>query len=82
MSKKKVATMAIFGGMIIFAVKLYSWSISGSVALLSDALESVVNILASIMMSSSVWISENPLMKTIDMGIKKWKIFQVSLKVC
>jgi cation diffusion facilitator family transporter len=59
-SKKKVAATAIFGGVIIFAVKLYSWIISGSVALLSDALESVVNILASIMMFSSVWISERP----------------------
>ena len=60
MNKKIIAASAIVGGVLIFAVKLYAWWISGSVALLSDALESIVNILASIMMFASVVISEQP----------------------
>ena len=60
MNKKSTAASAIIGGVLIFAVKLYAWWISGSVALLSDALESVVNIIASVMMFASVLISEKP----------------------
>ncbi len=60
MNKRTTATAAIIGGILIFAVKLYAWWISNSVALFSDALESIVNILASMMMLASVLISEKP----------------------
>ena len=60
MDKKSTAASAIIGGVVILIVKLYAWWISGSVALLSDALESIVNILASVMMFASVLISEKP----------------------
>lgn len=60
MNKKTIAASAIIGGVLIFAIKIYAWWISGSVALLSDALESIVNILASIMMFASILISERP----------------------
>lgn len=60
MNKKTIAASAIIGGILIFAIKIYAWLISDSVALLSDALESIVNILASVMMFASVWISEQP----------------------
>jgi cation diffusion facilitator family transporter len=60
MDKRGIAATAIVGGMVIFGIKLYSYYISGSVALLSDALESIVNIVASIMMYMSIRISEQP----------------------
>lgn len=60
MDKRGIAATAIVGGVTIFGIKLYSYYISGSVALLSDALESIVNILASLMMYMSVRISEQP----------------------
>ncbi len=60
MDKRGMAVMAIVGGVTIFVIKLYSYRISGSVALLSDALESIVNIVASLMMYMSVRISERP----------------------
>lgn len=60
MDKRGIAAIAIVGGVAIFGIKLYSYYISGSVALLSDALESIINILASIMMYMSVRISEQP----------------------
>ena len=60
MNKKTIAASAIIGGVLIFAIKIYAWLISDSVALLSDALESIVNILASVMMFASIWISEQP----------------------
>ena len=45
---------------MIFALKLYTYYLSGSVALLSDALESIVNIIASLMMFISIRISAKP----------------------
>ena len=60
MDKRGIAATAIVGGVAIFGIKLYSYHISGSVALLSDALESIVNIVASIMMYMSIRISEQP----------------------
>ena len=58
MEKKQVALLALFCGIAIFGVKLVAYSISNSVALLSDALESIVNIAASGLMLFSVCVSE------------------------
>lgn len=60
MNKKQAAVVAIIGGVSILIIKLLAYLISNSVALLSDALESIVNIIASIIMLSSVAISERP----------------------
>jgi len=45
---------------VVFCIKLSAFFISGSVALLSDALESVVNIVASFLMFFSIRISGEP----------------------
>jgi cation diffusion facilitator family transporter len=58
MEKKQVALLAIFCGIAIFGIKLVAYFISNSVALLSDALESIVNIAASGLMLFSVCVSE------------------------
>jgi len=58
--KKKAALAAVVGGALVFSLKAYSWSISGSMALLSDAMESIVNLLASAMMYASVSIGDRP----------------------
>ncbi len=60
MDKRTVATVTVIGGLIIFGLKLLAFFVSGSIALLSDALESVVNIIAAIMMFISVRISAKP----------------------
>ena len=54
------ALVAVGGGIIVFVVKLGAWYISGSVALLLDALESIINIAASCLMLYSVYISGKP----------------------
>jgi len=58
--KRRAALTALAGGLFIFALKLVAWALSGSVALLSDALESIVNLVASGMMLISVIVSERP----------------------
>jgi len=60
MDNRGAALVAVGGGLIIFAVKLEAWYISGSVALLSDALESIINIVASCLMLYSVYVSGKP----------------------
>jgi cation diffusion facilitator family transporter len=49
-NKKQIAMLAIVGGIFIFVLKLLAYFTSNSVALLSDAMESIINIVASIMM--------------------------------
>src|SRR4030042_2688743 len=60
MKKKQAALVAIIGSIGIFGMKLFAYFLSNSVALLSDALESIVNIAASGLMLFSVHISEKP----------------------
>ncbi len=50
----------MIGGFVVFCLKLAAFFISGSVALLSDALESVVNIVASFLMFVCVRIAGTP----------------------
>jgi len=58
--KRSLAKLAVLGGLAVFSIKLVAYLISGSVALLSDALESIVNIVASVMMLASIHISMKP----------------------
>jgi len=60
MGKREAATAAVVGGLAIFTIKLLAYFMSGSVALLSDALESIVNIAASALMLYSVRVSGMP----------------------
>lgn len=71
MQKRKVALIAVIGGVIIFLIKLLAYFVSNSVALLSDALESIVNILASGLMLFSVWVSEKPADDSHNYGHQK-----------
>ena len=58
MRKKQAATIALICGVGIFLLKLFAFFVSNSVALLSDALESIINILASGLMFFSIFISD------------------------
>jgi cation diffusion facilitator family transporter len=58
MEKKQAALLAIVCGVVVLGIKLVAYFISDSVALLSDALESIVNIAASGLMLFSVCVSE------------------------
>ena len=71
MQKRSVALVALFGGIAIFLVKLLAYFVSNSVALLSDALESIVNILASGLMLFSVWLSAKPADDSHNYGHQK-----------
>ena len=71
MDKKAIAVVAISGGIFIFCLKLVAYFLSNSVALLSDALESIVNIVASIMLFFAVWVAEKPVDRSHNYGHQK-----------
>lgn len=70
-NKKFMAIVTLAGGLLIFALKITAYFMSESVALLSDALESVVNIIASGMMLYAVYISDSPADSTHNYGHQK-----------
>lgn len=71
MKKSTAALIAVIGSLVVFSIKLVAYFVSNSVALLSDALESVVNILASGMMFLSIYISEKPADDSHNYGHQK-----------
>jgi cation diffusion facilitator family transporter len=71
MRKRQAALIALIGGVVILAVKFLAYFVSNSVALLSDALESIVNIVASGLMLFSVWLSEKPADDSHNYGHQK-----------
>jgi len=71
MNKKQAGLMAIIGGTTILGIKLSAYFVSNSVALLSDALESIVNIAASGLVLFSVHISERPADDSHNYGHEK-----------
>jgi cation diffusion facilitator family transporter len=71
MRKRQAAYIAIAGGVAILLIKLLAYFVSNSIALLSDALESIVNIAASGLMLFSVWVAEKPADDSHNYGHQK-----------
>jgi cation diffusion facilitator family transporter len=71
MRKKQAAFIAIVGGVAVLGIKLVAYFVSNSVALLSDALEALVNIGASGLMLFSVYVSERPADDSHNYGHQK-----------
>lgn len=47
-------------GVVVLALKLGAWALTGSVALLSDALESIVNVAAAGLALWALWVAAHP----------------------
>jgi len=69
--KKQAAVMAVIVGFTVFSIKLLAFFISNSIALFSDALESIVNIVASGLMLFSIHVSEKPADDSHNYGHEK-----------
>jgi cation diffusion facilitator family transporter len=55
-----VQRLVLFFAILLFSVKIYAWYITGSVAILTDALESTVNIISALVGFYSLYISARP----------------------
>lgn len=62
MSRKTlwVAATSVLVGIVVLALKTVAWWVTGSVALLSDALESIINVAASLAALIALHISSQP----------------------
>lgn len=52
--------MSLLGGILVLLLKWWAYQLTGSVALYSDALESVVNVAAALAAFVALWISQQP----------------------
>jgi cation diffusion facilitator family transporter len=76
----KIAAASIAVGLAVFALKLWAWWITGSVALYSDAIESVVNVVAAIAALYAVQLSQKPADKEHPYGHHKAEYFAAVLE--
>lgn len=82
-SKQKIARLAFWSIAIAFAVlalKLLAWKLTGSVALYSDALESIVNVIAAAGAFWAIRISHTPADQDHPFGHHKAEYFSAVLE--
>ncbi|MFN3525472.1 MAG: cation diffusion facilitator family transporter, partial [Paracoccus sp. (in: a-proteobacteria)] len=56
----KIAIGSIVLGLVVLALKTLAWWLTGSVALLSDALESIVNVAAAVAAVIAIQVAQRP----------------------
>jgi cation diffusion facilitator family transporter len=56
----RAASISLVVGIVLLVTKLAAWRLTGSAAILSDALESIVNVVAASMALFSVWYGSQP----------------------
>lgn len=72
---KRMALVSIPVAIVVFALKYVAYSLTGSVALYSDALESIVNVIAAIAAWWAVWLSMKPADSNHPFGHHKAEYF-------
>lgn len=82
-SKQKIATLAAWSiviALVVLALKAFAWWITGSVALYSDALESIVNVIASGAALYAIQLSHKPADSDHPFGHHKAEYFSAVLE--
>jgi cation diffusion facilitator family transporter len=82
-SKQKVATLAAWSivvALAVLALKAFAWRVTGSVALYSDALESIVNVIASGAALYAIRLSHKPADQDHPFGHHKAEYFSAVLE--
>lgn len=82
-SKRKIAALAFWSIVVAFAVmglKFVAWWLTGSVALYSDALESIVNVIAALAAFWAIRISHKPADQNHPFGHHKAEYFSAVLE--
>lgn len=79
-AQQRVAVNALIAGVVIMLLKFGVYSYTNSAAVLSDALESVINIVAAAFMLYSVWLSNRPADRDHPYGHGKVEFMVVGLE--
>ena len=67
----RLALISILVSLLVLGLKTFAWWITGSVALYSDALESVINVVTAIASAAALWFSQQPADKNHPYGHHK-----------
>ncbi len=79
-SLKKFIYLSILAAVSTIALKFFAWKLTGSVGLLSDALESCVNLAAAVIALVMITISEKPADEKHAFGHSKAEYFSSALE--
>lgn len=77
---RRVALQALVAGAVLLALKLVIFQLTNSVAVLTDALESIINIAAAAVMLYSLWYSNRPADREHPYGHGKIEFMAVGLE--
>jgi cation diffusion facilitator family transporter len=77
---RTIATFSVVVGLAVLGIKLLAWHLTGSVALFSDALESIVNVAASTAALIAISYSARPADANHPYGHHKAEYFSVVLE--
>ena len=75
----KLATGSILLGLVVLALKLLAWRMTGSIALMSDALESIVNVATAIAALVAIRVAALPADANHPYGHHKAELFSAIL---
>jgi divalent metal cation (Fe/Co/Zn/Cd) transporter len=67
----RAGRLALLGGIAVLVAKLAAWQLTGSTAVFSDALESVVNVVAGALLLYSLYLSQ-PADRNHPYGHGRW----------
>ena len=70
-----IAAASLLVGLIVLGLKLLAWRLTGSIALYSDALESIVNVVTAIVALIAVRLAQKPADAALPYGYHKAEYF-------
>ena len=70
-----IAAASLVIGLMVLGLKIFAWRVTGSVALYSDALESVVNVVTAIVALIAVSLAQRPADAALPYGYHKAEYF-------
>jgi len=79
-TRLRAGRIAFAGSIVILAAKLAAWMLTGSTAVLSDALESFVNVAAGAILLASLYLSAQPADKNHPYGHGKVEFFSAGVE--
>jgi len=74
-----IATASLVIGLAVLGLKFFAWSLTGSIALYSDALESIVNVVTAIAALIAVRLAQRPADAALPYGYHKAEYFSAVL---
>ena len=79
-STEKIAVGSILVGLLVLALKTFAWWLTGSVALMSDAMESIVNVATAVAALIAIRIAARPADRDHPYGHHKAEFFSAVLE--